>query len=59
MKVGIISPGYSSKNRYSFAFVHARAKLYIKNGLDVKSFVISKEETDYSFENVPVLSIHL
>ena len=54
LKVGIISPGYSSKNRYSFAFVHARAKLYIKNGVDVKSFVISKEDSEYSFEDVPV-----
>ena len=54
LKVGIISPGYSSKNRYSFAFIHARVKLYIKNGVDVKAFVISKEDSEYSFENVPV-----
>jgi len=54
-KVGIISPEYSTKEKYSYAFVHARAKLYIQRGLEVRVFVISKEDVEYVFEGIKIL----
>lgn len=54
LKIGIICPDYSSKERSSYAFVHARAKLYIKCGVDLKVFVISKKNVVYFFESIKV-----
>jgi L-malate glycosyltransferase len=55
MKVAIICPDYPSKIKSSFAFVHARAKLYLKLNLEVMVFIISKmEESSYIFEDVVI-----
>ena len=54
MKVAIISPKYPSPESYSFAFVHARAKLYLKHRLEVQVFVPSGYAEEYEFEGVSV-----
>ena len=54
LKVAILSPKYVSKGRHSFAFVHARAKLYRQQGIDVRAFVLSKETEIYEFEGIHV-----
>ncbi len=54
MNIAIICPKYTSPERHSFAFVHARAKLYIKKGLAVKVFVPSESEDIYTFESIDV-----
>ncbi len=55
MKVGIIVPDYPSKNDYAFAFVHARAKLYIDKGVKVRAFILSNKKVEEFFEGVSVI----
>ena len=53
MKIGILTPGYPSPDSSSYAFVHARAKLYSKEH-DVKVFCQSKLNKDRTIEEIEV-----
>jgi glycosyltransferase involved in cell wall biosynthesis len=56
MKMAVISSRYPSKgNIYSHMWVHARAKEFVKNGVEVCVFVPSKTIEEYSFEGVQVI----
>ncbi|MFQ5604459.1 MAG: glycosyltransferase family 4 protein [bacterium] len=54
MKIAIICPDYPSENSSAFAFVHQRAKWYLKFGHAVEVFVIQKQDYCYQFEGVVV-----
>jgi glycosyltransferase involved in cell wall biosynthesis len=54
VKIGIISPEYPSEKSHSYSFVHSRAKLYLKNGVEVAVFIISKSNIEYCFEGINV-----
>ena len=55
LKIAILSPKYVTRERHSFAFVHARAKLYNKRGLDIQTFVLSQETDAYEIEGIQVI----
>jgi len=55
MKVLIISPAYpSQQNKHAYAFVHARAKIYLANGLKTQVFVLYRTLHDYCYEGVSI-----
>ncbi|MBS7614114.1 glycosyltransferase [Candidatus Bathyarchaeota archaeon] len=56
MKILIISPEYpSQQNKHAYAFVHARAKIYLANGLSVQVFVPSRTFLhNYYYEGVSI-----
>jgi hypothetical protein len=56
MKVLIISPEYpSQENKHAYAFVHARAKIYLANGFNIQVFVPSRTSLhNYCYEGVSI-----
>jgi len=56
MKVLIIPPEYpSQQNKHAYAFVHARAKIYLANGLNTQVFVPSRTSLhNYCYEGVSI-----
>jgi glycosyltransferase involved in cell wall biosynthesis len=54
IKIAIVSPGYPSKISGGFGFVHARAKLYIKN-YSVIVFSIANKNTYRTFEGIQIV----
>ena len=54
-RIAIICPEYSSEGKYSYGFVHARAKLYSKSGVEIKVFIQSKKRDTYIFEGIKVI----
>lgn len=56
----IVAPSYpSDKENYNSAFVHSRAKEYLKRGINIEVLVISKFETSYIYEGVKVSKLPL
>ncbi len=53
----VVTPGYpSNDNKYNNAFVHSRVIQYIKNGLNVDVFSVSKKQNStYQYEGVNVV----
>jgi glycosyltransferase involved in cell wall biosynthesis len=55
LRVGIICPDYPDKEKSAYAFVHARAKLYQKNGIFARVFIPSNSENSYILDNIQVI----
>ena len=54
----LVVPGYpSEKNRYNNGFVHTRVRIYLRSGLNVDIFSVSKmyKLKYYSYDNVQVI----
>ena len=54
MKILVLVAGYPTEFKYTFAFVHARAKIYLKNDNEVLVYVPSKFTKRVVFEGVSV-----
>jgi len=52
--IGILAPDYPNENKMPFAFIHARAKLYIKQGIKVYVFIVSNLNKDEIYEDVKI-----
>lgn len=56
MEIAIISSRYPTPNNiYSHMWVHARAKEFVRNNVNVTVFVPSKENKEYHYEGVKVV----
>lgn len=53
-KIGILAPDYPDENKMPFAFIHARAKLYLEKGIPVYVFVVSNLNKDEIYEGVRI-----
>ncbi len=55
IRILIVSPKYPSyENKHAFGFVHARVKVYLSKGLQVKVYVPSNKFYRYTYESVEV-----
>ncbi len=54
IKIGILSPDYPNEKKMPFAFIHARAKLYLNEKVPVFVFVISNLNIHEVYEGVHI-----